>query len=355
MMLTAAINKRSNIRIDFLIVLLVFFAIVMLPATTRAQKILTVAVPSNNQLLMKSFKNLAKRVKDESKDKLRLNIKPMSSSIFKLFNLKGLSKKFDIVPIYSTRMSRYIPGINENFLLNGPYQIRLVLNKMAGDFRSHFQVQYLTAWYMGTYAFVGKQPLNTPAAFKNRKVASTSNVTSLGARLDKTKYNDRAGAFAAGSIAGFETKILNPKLPKLLTPQKGVLTLTNHRFQSAAIFISQARFIELESWGRSILVKAFKEIRAVHNNAVVDKENEFLESLHKTKVVRANVPEFKKLPSVQDRWKGIKPKLRDQIQKVSGSTGCSSSNKCKCKTNKYKKKCTCHKMCKQNNDCKDEA
>lgn len=359
-MFAVTTRKTSNKRTDYLIILLGFFVIVMLSDVARAEKILQVGVYKYDLKLKRSLKKLAEHVKKKSKGQLMLNVLNMNHPL-RLGHLKTSGKNIDITPIYSTSETFNILGINENFLLNGPYQIRLVLKEKANEFKKRYKVQYLTTWEMGTYAFVGKKPFKTPADFMDNKIASTSNFKSLGAKFINIKYQKRAKTFSQWKIDGFETKILDPKLPKLLASTKGVLTLTNHRFVSAIFFIKPTSFNSLDSNEQSILGDAFDKFRAKHNHEVVEMENQLLKSLqrrNKSNVVRANVPAFKSLliPDILKRYERVAPSELKQLQNVAGSTGCSSLLKCKCQSDRYgdNYEGTCQKVCYDNNHCKDQ-
>ena len=322
------------------------FCMLFLSTPIQAEKRITVAMPAFDMGLQRSFEGLAQLIYEKSSGELSLDL------IYD-HGMQGLEAieavkdgSFYLAPVLSGVLDRpdLVPGLNETFLLTGPYQIQLALERKSDFLRQALGVQYLSTAYLGTYAMVGAGPFDNPERIKGKRIASVSDFTPFGAIDTKTPWADVIQVFERGYLDGFETYIFDPKLEKLTGNS---LTLTNHRFAAASTFVNKEFFEFLNESERTLLHSQMNEWATAFGLGVVEQENRQLELLqeHGISISPADLSSFRLRVPVDD-------KVLSFFHQVSGSPGCVSPDQCKCKTGVYGTKCSCDRACKTNSDCK---
>ena len=341
--------KQPSVRCGVIHVALCVFTLlsfILLNKPGHTTTTFNMVVPSSSDATYKgSLQALAKTVFDNSNGGLKLDIKyTKDSSVASRINLVT-GNHAQITAITSGALP--IPALQQYFLLHGPYEIPLLLAAFSPP-----HLKYIGASFRGTFGFVGTTSYTAPEQFNGVRIAAKGDISPLRAKWLKTTPSETLAGFVAGQLDGFETRLLSPMLTKLLGRKDVTLTITNHRFWSDAYFINSESFDGLPPGQRTTLINAFDEHRRRHGKVVVEMENTFLQKI-RSRVSAADVPAYKALFSPV--WKkhlkdgDLHPLL------TGGGTGCSSTKKCKCKTDTYAKKCTCHEDCKKNNDCKDKT
>ena len=343
--------SNAIVRYSCRLVFLIFWSITTIlwsPTSARAQTILKVGLPRDDPKLLVSYQTLAERIQEESNGSLELRLfydHDINSTELMRAVTQG---RFDLAPIFSEALdnSDLIPGLNKSFLLEGPHQIMAALNKESVRLKEQFGIQYLSTTYLGTYAMVGSVPLNDAAALDGKRIASTSDLSEFGITTEMVAEYDVFDKLESGSIDGFETMVFDERLDAL---GDKFLTITNHRFLSTVTFANAEFFDSLDENEQLILTSQLSELASEFSLGVVEEENRRMHVLeeHNVEILPANLESFKRLMHRD-------PKILSYFHEVSGSTGCTSSDQCKCRTNTYGTKCSCDKDCKENNDCKSQ-
>lgn len=326
-----------------------FLLLFTTPFTPAIAKIkLTYIVPIQDNILKRSFALFATIVSENSKEDLilhRINLTYTSANEIRRNLISG---KIDIAPIYSNQL----PGIQTTtrmFMFNGPRHIRKFMELNSSRFHEA-RLHFLSSWYLGTYAFFSDTPLRTPGAFRGKNIAPYKIARIFGANSINLPFIEAKKQFLKGKLDGLQVLISSSNFRDLAERRNSYLTLTNHQFLSSIILINHNRYSSLSKTHKSILNKSAVEVRKLHNNLVVEKENE---TLNKFQIERADIKAYKDF--IRSRQKGIPKNEKRWRQKTAGSTDCPSSKECKCKTDTYGTKCSCDVECKENNDCKDES
>ena len=237
-----------------------------------------------------------------------------------------------------------IPILRRNYLFSGPSQTMTAVRAFARTNPVQRDLSFLGVWYQGAHAFVGHEPFPRPPDFHGKRIVGASDLRPLQVRTSDIPFRQWTAAFQENRLDGFET-MLEPHRLRPLLARDAKITVTNHRFNTAVFLINSHDLSSLRPEDQQLLTEVLTTLGNEYGASIIDRDHTFLVR-YKDQVSPADVPEFKDLYITPDIERDVAPLL------VGGNSDCSSSEQCKCKTNTYRQKCTCHEDCKENSDCK---